>query len=192
MFPAAADYLSVYEKYDLIGRRAVLAHNVHASLEEMVRIASHQASVAHCPCSNAALGSGIFSMRRHLDAGTRFSLGTDIGAGIGFGILKEALQAYLMQRVAAEAMILSPAQMLWLATRAGAEALGIEDETGDFTVGKAADLVFFRPPAGSPLHAVLAAMEDPERVLTALLTLAEPHCISEVRVEGDSVFEGIQ
>jgi guanine deaminase len=191
LFPEAADYLAVYEKYDLIGRRSVLAHNVHAGVAEMKRIAAHEASVAHCPCSNAALGSGIFPMRRHLDSRVRFSLGTDVGAGIGFGILKEALQAYLMQRVAQEPMTLSPAQMLWLATRAGAEALCIEDETGDFTVGKAADLVFFKPPAGSALHAVLAAMEDPERALAALLTLAEPHCIAEVRVEGDSIFEGL-
>ncbi len=41
-------------------------------------------------------------MRRHLDAGVRFALGTDVGGGTGFGMLKEALQAYLMQRVAPE------------------------------------------------------------------------------------------
>ena len=39
-------------------------------------------------------------------------------------MLKEALQAYLLQRLAPEPMTLSPAQMLYLATRAGAEALG--------------------------------------------------------------------
>jgi hypothetical protein len=51
--------------------------------------------------------------------------------------------------------------------------------------------VFFRPPPGSILHAVLASVEDPERILSALLTLAGPQCVAEVRVEGDSVYEGI-
>jgi guanine deaminase len=191
LFPWASDYLAVYEKYDLIGRQSVVAHNVHAGAAEITRLAERQATVAHCPCSNAALGSGIFPMRRHLDARVRFALGTDVGAGIGFGVLKEALQAYLMQRVAPEPMTLTAAQMLWLGTGAGAEALCIADETGDFTVGKAADLVCFKPPAGSALHAVLANSEDPERILPALLTLAGADCIHEVRVEGDSVYSGI-
>jgi len=190
LFPWAADYLAVFEKYDLVGRRSVFAHNVHATDTELARLAAHQASVAHCPCSNAALGNGIFPARRHLDAKVRFALGTDIGAGTGFGVLKEALQAYLMQRVAAEPMTLSAAQMLYLATRAGAEALAMEDETGDFTPGKAADLVYLKPCAGSTLHTVLTHTEDPDRMLAALFTLAEQDSIGEVRIEGDVVFEG--
>jgi guanine deaminase len=30
LFPWASDYLAVYERYGLVGRRSVLAHNVHA------------------------------------------------------------------------------------------------------------------------------------------------------------------
>ena len=88
-------------------------------------------------------------------------LGTDVGGGTGFGMLKEGLQAYLMQRVAPQPITLSPAQMLYLATRAGAEALGIEDQTGDFETGKAADFVYLRPPEGSVLAGVLKRIEDP-------------------------------
>jgi guanine deaminase len=88
-------------------------------------------------------------------------------------------------------MVISPGQMLFLATRAGAEALSMEDETGDFTPGKAADLVYFRPAPGSTLHTVLThAEDDAERMLAALLTLAERDSVGEVRVEGDVVFEG--
>ena len=190
LFPWADDYLSVYEKYDLVGSRSVLAHNLHTTDGELKRLAERHASIAHCPCSNAALGSGVFPMRRHLDSGACFALGTDIGAGSGFGILKEALHAYLMQRVAQTPMTLTPGQMLWLATRAGADALSLESEIGDFTTGKAADLVYLRPSQGSTLHTVLTHTEDPERMLSALLTLAEQDCVGEVRVEGDVVFEG--
>jgi guanine deaminase len=188
MFPQARDYLEVYERFELIGRRSVLAHNVQASDGEIDRFAARGASVAHCPCSNAALGSGIFPMRRHLDRGARFALGTDVGGGIGFGMMKEALQAHLMQRVARDPVTLTPAQMLYLATRAGAEALGMEAAIGDFTAGRSADYVVIRPRAGSPLAAVLCNVEEPARVLAALLTLGSADSIGEVRVEGDIVF----
>ena len=151
-FPWAADYLAVYEKYDLIGPRSVLAHNVHGTDAELARLAGRQAAIAHCPCSNAALGNGIFPLQRHLNANVRIALGSDVGAGTGFGMLKEALQAGLMQRVAREPMVLTSAQLLWMATRAGAEALSMADEIGDFTTGKAADLVYIKPPAGTPLQ----------------------------------------
>lgn len=188
LFPGCEDYLSIYEKFGLVGRRAVLAHNVHATAGELSRIRARGASVAHCPCSNMALGSGIFPMRRHLDAGVRFGLGTDVGAGTGFGILKEAVQAHLLQRVAPEPVSLSPAQMLWLSTGAGAEALGMEREIGDFTTGKAADFVFIRPAAGSTLSVGAAQIEDPSRRLAAVMMMAGRESIAEVRVEGDVVY----
>src|SRR5262249_5916557 len=136
LFQSADDYLRVYENFGLIGQRSVLAHNVHPRQPELERLAYSRASIAHCPSSNAALGSGIFTMRRDLDAGVRLGLGTDVGGGTGFGLLKEALAAYEFQRVAAEPVSLTPAQLLYLATRAGAEALGIGEETGDLMAGK--------------------------------------------------------
>ena len=189
LFPWAADYLAVYERFDLIGRRSVLAHNVHTSASELRRLAAHEASIAHCPSSNAALGSGILPLKRHLDAKVRFALGTDVGGGTGFGMMKEGLQAYLMQRVAAEPVSLTAAQMLYLATRAGAEALALSGETGDFGVGKAADFVYLRPKEGSPLASVLRVAEEPARILSSIFTLAGAESVREVRVAGDLVFE---
>ncbi|MDQ1474210.1 MAG: guanine deaminase [Bryobacterales bacterium] len=189
LFPWAGDYLSVYERFELAGRRSVFAHNVQSTNSELQRLAGHGSSVAHCPCSNAALGSGIFPLRRHLEARVRFALGTDVGGGTGFGMMKEALQAYLMQRVAHDPVTLNPAQMLYLATRAGAEALALDSETGDFGAGKSADYVYLQPPSGSALEGVLKNVEDPERVLAAIITLAGAESIREVRVEGDLVYE---
>jgi len=166
----------------------VLAHNVHATESSLNRLAASKASVAHCPCSNAALGSGVFPLRRHLEHGVRFALGTDVGGGTGFGMMKESLQAYLQQRIAPEPMTLSPAQMLYLATRAGAEALGIDGETGDFTTGRAADFVYLKAPRGSVLSVALRHSEAPEQMLAALFTMAGPESVREVRVAGDLVF----
>lgn len=187
LFPWAKDYLSVYERFQLARPGAVMAHNVHTSDSELERLAATGTSIAHCPCSNAMLGSGIFPLRRHIDAGVHVALGTDVGGGAGFGILKEALQAYALQRLAPQSMLLTPAHLLYLSTRAGAQALQLEHETGDFTVGKSADYIYLRAPEGSPLEAVLQRAETPDRILSALFTLAGSESIAEVRVAGEEV-----
>jgi guanine deaminase len=187
LFPWASDYLAVYERFGLSGPGAVFAHNVHPVESELERLAGAGASVSHCPCSHGALGSGIFPLRRHLKAGVRFALGTDVGGGTGFGVMKEGLQAYMLQRLAPDGVPLDPARLLYLATRAGAEALGLENETGDFTIGKSADLVYLRPPLESPLAAVLEREHSPENVLAALFTLAGAESVCEVRVAGSVV-----
>jgi guanine deaminase len=188
LFPWAKDYLAVYERYGLVGERSVLAHNIHAGADELGRLRGHRAAVAHCPSSNAALGSGIFPMARHVADRVRFALGTDVGGGTGFGMMKEALAAYLMQRLAPSPLILVPATMLFLATRAGAEALAMENETGDFGEGRSADFVVLAPPAGSVLEGRLKCTETPDQILAALFTLAGTESVSEVRVGGDIVF----
>lgn len=191
-FPWAENYLAVYDRFQLVSSRSVFAHNVHPSDAELARLADTDATVAHCPCSNAVLGSGIFPLRRHVAAGVRFALGTDVGAGIGFGMLKEALHCYMMQGsmmqcVLPDGMPLTPAHLLYLATRAGADALGLSGETGDFTLGKSADLVRLRPAEGTPLASAVERAEGPEPLLAALITQAGAESVQEVRVRGKAI-----
>jgi guanine deaminase len=189
-FSWAPDYLAVYERYSLVGPRTVLAHNVRPTDEELGRLSMSDASIAHCPASNAALGSGIFPLQRHVDAGVHVALGTDVGGGVGFGMLKEALYAYLMQRMAPRPMTLDSRRMLYLATLAGAEALGLEAEIGSLCPGKAADFVYLRPAGGSVLEAVLQRVTSPEQVLGAAFALGGAESVGEVRVDGLPVHRG--
>jgi guanine deaminase len=189
LFPGATDYLAVYERFGLAQRRSVFAHNVHPAVGELERLAACDSAVAFCPASNAALGSGFFPLQRHVQAGVRFALGTDVGGGTGFGMLKEGLLAYLTQRLAPSPVTLDAAHLLYLATRAGADALGLEDQIGDFTVGKFADFVYLRPPETSPLMAVMRNPVSAERLLGAIFTLAGAECIGETCVEGNPVFQ---
>jgi guanine deaminase len=184
-FPHATDYLDTYERHGLVRDTTVLAHDVHPTDPELERLAGASASVAHCPTSNAFLGSGIFPMRRHLDHGVRFALGTDVGAGTGLGILKEGVAAHGMQMLTPDGLRLSPAHLLWLATRAGAEAIGLGAEIGDLAPGKAADLVLLRPPADGGLAATLARCETAEQMLGAVFALAREESVAEVRVAGE-------
>lgn len=184
-FPWARDYLETYESFGLVGARSVFAHDVHVDESQLRRLAGAGAAVAHCPSSNAFLGSGLFPLRRHLDAGVKVALGTDVGAGTGLSMLKEGLMAYQLQMLAGSGGVPpGPAHLLWLATGAGASALGLSDEVGDLSVGKSADFVLLRPPEGSTLAAVLERSESIEAKLGALFTLARSESIAEVRVAG--------
>jgi guanine deaminase len=127
-------------------------------------------------------------MARHVAHGVRFGMGTDVGAGTGLSMLKEGLVAYHVQMVRDQGQMLGPAHLLYLATAAGAEALGLEHTCGDLQAGKAADLVLLKPPEGSTLEAVLEEAPDWNAVLGAVFTLAREESVIEVRVAGDVVF----
>ena len=127
-------------------------------------------------------------MQRHLRAGVRFALGTDVGAGTGFSMTKEALHSYLVQRVAHDPIVLEPAQLLYLMTLAGAEALGLGAETGSFDAGKSADVVYLRASEGSPLAHSLQCKDTGPGMLSALLTQGGAESVREVRVEGTVVY----
>ena len=187
LFPWARDYFSVYERYGLCGPLAVMAHNVHPTMHELECLGGTRTSVAHCPCSNAALGSGLFPFARHQAAGVHVALGTDVGGGTGFGMPKEALQAYLLQRVMPDGALLDPGRLLYLTTLAGAEALGLGGVTGNFQAGKAADFVYVKAPAASPLAYSLVLADTAERILAAIFTQAGAESIHEVQVDGEVV-----
>jgi guanine deaminase len=182
-------YVDTYDRAGLLGRRSVLAHNVHPTDAELACLAERGATVAHCPTSNAALGSGIFSMRRHLACGVRVALGSDVGAGTGFSLLKEGLQAYFLQQLAgADGVPLTPAHLLHLATSAGAEALDLPD-VGDLSTGRRFDAVWLRPAEGSTLDVGLRHAAGAEDALAKAFALGSPADVAAVWVDGDRVFD---
>lgn len=187
-FPQARDYLDVYDGYGLIGPRSVLAHDVHPRDRELERLAEAGATVCHCPGSNHFIGSGLFPLARHLDAGVRFALGTDVGGGPGFSLLREARLAYETQMLLGdEGVRLGPARALWLATGAGAAALGLSDRIGDLSPGKRADLVRIVPRNESTLAARLDWAGDPLDAVGALIALAGETDVAGTWVDGDRV-----
>jgi guanine deaminase len=185
LFPEAKDYLATYEHYGLVNRRAVYAHNVHPSDSELSRLAKHEASVSHCASSNMFIGSGLFPVQRHLKHGVHFALGSDVGGGTGFSLFKEGLNAYEHQMLLQqEGYPLTATHLLYLATLAGARALALETQLGDFTPGKQADFIVVKAPEGSTLGATLSHSPSPEATLAALFTLAREECIEAVYVAG--------
>jgi guanine deaminase len=185
LFPGARHYLDTYRQHGLVTKRSVFAHNVHASDAELAVLAEHGASVAHCPTSNCALGSGLFPLRQHVEHGIGVALGSDVGAGSGLFMPKEALQAYFIQQMLGQGgMNLTSVHLLYLITRAGARALGLDDRVGDFSVGKDFDAVWLRPAAGSTLAVNLKHASDATDALARIFSLATPADVAGLWTRG--------
>ena len=191
LFPDASDYVDTYHRHGLLKARSVLAHNVHPTDPELDVLAGRRTAVAHCPSSNSALGSGLFPLARHLGAGVPVALGSDVGAGTGFSIFKEGLQAYFMQRLLdTSGHPLSPTHLLWLATRAGALALGLDGQVGDLSVGKQFDAVCVRPPGGTALNVGLRHCDSDEEALGKIFALGGDADVADVWIGGWQLVSG--
>ena len=119
------------------------AHCVQLNHDEIALFARTGTGIAHCPCSNMRLASGIAPLRKMLDAGVAVGLGVDGSSSSDSGhLLNEARQAMLLQRVMDGAGNLTAREALRLATRGGAEVLN-RDDIGQIRAGFSADLAIF-------------------------------------------------
>ncbi|WP_107705679.1 guanine deaminase [Nocardioides allogilvus] len=190
-FPDRSGYVDTYDHHGLLGVRSVLAHNVHPQDSELAVLAHRRTAIAHCPSSNSALGSGLFRLREHAAAGVPVALGSDVGAGTGFSLFKEGLQAYFVQRLLGDdGLALTPAHLLHLATAAGAAALGLSDVIGTFDVGKEFDAICLRPPAGTALDIGLRHAGSPDEALGKVFALASDADVADVWVGGTQIASG--
>lgn len=153
------------------------AHCVKLDAAEIGLFARTRTGVAHCPCSNCRLGSGIAPVRAMRDAGVKVGLGVDGSASNDRGNLAaEARMAMLLQRVARGADAMSAREALRMATRGGAEVLGRRD-VGVLAPGMRADIAVWDV---SGIDS--AGSWDP-----AALLLAGPSQVRDLFVEGRQV-----
>ena len=153
------------------------AHCVKLDAQEIDLFARSGTGVAHCPCSNCRLGSGIAPVRAMRDAGVHVGLGVDGSASNDAGnLIAEARQSMLLQRVANGADAMSAREALEIATRGGAQVLG-RDDCGQIAVGKRADIALW-----DVTGVESAGSWDP-----AALLLAGPTRVRDLFVEGRPV-----
>jgi cytosine/adenosine deaminase-related metal-dependent hydrolase len=119
------------------------AHCVKLDGAEIDLFARSGTGVAHCPCSNCRLGSGIAPLRGMRDAGVKVGLGVDGSASNDAGnLVTEARQAMLLQRVSLGADAMGVREALEIATLGGARVLGRSD-CGSLEPGKRADIAIW-------------------------------------------------
>jgi cytosine/adenosine deaminase-related metal-dependent hydrolase len=158
------------------------AHCVKLDRQEIDLFARTRTGVAHCPCSNCRLGSGIAPVRAMRDAGVPVGLGVDGSASNDSGnLMLEARQAMLLQRVVQGADKMSAREALEIATRGGADVLGRPD-CGRLAVGKRADIAIWD----------VAGVDSAGSWDPAALVLAGPTRVRDLLVEGRHVVRGGQ
>jgi cytosine/adenosine deaminase-related metal-dependent hydrolase len=137
------------------------AHCVHLDAAEIGLFTRSGSGVAHCPCSNMRLASGIAPIRALRDAGARVGLGVDGSASNDAGhLLGEARQAMLLQRLSGNPAAMCAQEVLEIATLGGASVLG-RDDIGALAPGMAADFIGYRlerPEFAGAQHDPLAAL----------------------------------
>ena len=135
--------VDLLQSLDILDERVVFAHGVHLTPAEIELLAERGVSVAHCPQSNMKLASGAAPVPALLEAGVNVALGTDGAASNNdLDLWGEMQSAALLHKViTGDPTVLPAKQTLWLATRGGAKAFGLDDQLGSLEAGKRADIV---------------------------------------------------
>ena len=185
-----------------VGEDVWHAHCVKLDDEGISLFAATGTGVAHCPCSNMRLASGIAPIRKMVDAGVPVGLGVDGSASNDAAhLLNEARQAMLLARVGRAMQApeirdgrtflgcdLGPAEMtprdaLRLGTRGSAAVLGRARDIGQITPGYCADLALFKMDS---LGFAGGAVHDPVGALLLCASAQANHVVVNGRVVVDA------
>jgi guanine deaminase len=190
LFPKAANYTDVYDRFGLLGPRTLLGHCLHLDDDEVQRLHERSSVAAFCPSSNLFIGSGLFDLARMRDARrpVRVALATDVGGGTSYSMLQTAADAYKALQLRGQN--LSAVEAFHLMTLGNARALGLEDRIGSFAPGSEADVVVLDPRATPVMRHRMEAIDDGDlaRTLFVLMILGDDRAVRATYVLGEPAF----
>ena len=135
-------------RHGVLETKPLLAHCITVDDADIATIKDKQAGIAHCPKSNAKLGHGHAPFEKFLERGLKVGVGSDSVASNNIcDLLEETRFAALAARAAgniSQRELITAEAALFSATLGGAQALGIDKETGSITEGLQADLTAVR------------------------------------------------
>ena len=189
LYPEARDYTDIYDRYGLVGPRSVFAHCCLVEEREWKVLSEKGGGVSHCPSSNLFLGGGEFKYweAKNPEHPVGISVGTDVGGGTNFSILRQLGEAYKVAMM--HGRPLSALRSLYMATRGGAEVLGLADRIGSIAPGFEADMTVVDLAPDPYTRWRLAHSETLWEKLFALLTLGHSAPVRATYVAGRKVFD---
>jgi cytosine/adenosine deaminase-related metal-dependent hydrolase len=136
------DNIAVLDDFGLLGDHCCIAHCIHISADERRLLAARGAHVCHCPSSNLKLASGICQVPELIAAGVSVAIGAD-GAPCNNNLdgLHELRLTALLHKHRAGPRALPAPEVVRMATRGGAAALGLASQIGSLEVGKRGDAI---------------------------------------------------
>ncbi len=187
LFPLSQSYLDVYHRYGMTGSKSVFAHCLHLEEQEWDCLCETRSAIAFCPTSNLFLGSGLFDLQQAWRKRVKLGIGTDVGAGTTFNMLRTLGEAYKVGQL--QHYRLAAVEAFYHATLGGARALSLDDKIGNFNVGKEADFVVLDP-AVTPLQQLRYANSATSAEQGfVLMTLGDDRNIYRTYVNGKVVYE---
>ncbi len=192
--------LARLESLGLVTPLLTAVHATQLEPPEISALAERGVSIVHCPRANLKLASGACPAAALHNRGVNVALGTDGAAGNNrLDIMAEMQTAALLAKhVAGDAAAMPAAEALALATINGARALGLADEIGSLSPGKAADIICVdlsaahHLPVYDPLSSLVyaAGREDVSDVWVAGEALVRDHAL--IRLPTDSIRESAE
>jgi guanine deaminase len=182
LFPWSRSYLDVYDRFGLLRDRSVYAHCIHLDTTDRDRMAQAGAAMSFCPTSNLFLGSGLFDLDAAAASGARVGIGTDVGGGTSFSMLRTLSEAYKVAQLAGQR--LSPLQAFYLATLGSARSLYLDHVIGNFERGKEGDFIVLDPAATPLLARRMQQTESLAERLFLLMMLGDDRAIAAAHVMG--------
>lgn len=186
--PNHKKYYDIYESFGLAGPGAIFGHCIHLSDGERKAISDGGAAIAHCPTSNAFMGSGHFDLAATRCAGpnTTIALASDIGAGTSFSPFVTMRAAYEAARFYGR--IMHPAEAFWMATCGGANAMRLDDRIGNLAPGMDADLVVLDLKSTPLIARRVEHADGIHDVLFAQMIMADERAVKATYVAGEKVW----
>lgn len=185
LFPEAMNYVDVYDKYGFLGKGSLLAHGIYLEEQEWKRLSETQTSLVHCPTSNLFLGSGLFNMQKCREYHIPLALGSDVGGGNSFSMLKTAAEAYKVASL--QGVEFTARQAFYLLTLGAAKALNLDSFIGNFEKGKEADFIVVDAKATDLMQERLTNTQAIDELLFVLMMLGDERNISAVFLQGKEV-----
>ncbi len=186
-FPWSRSYTDVYDKFGLLGPRAIFGHGIHLSDGEIARLSETDSTVAFCPTSNLFIGSGLFDMGRLRGGGVKVGLATDVGGGTSFSMLRTAAEAYKVLQL--NNQNLPALRAFHLMTRGNAEALGLAGRIGTLEPGSDADITVLDARATAVMaHRMETIDGNLAEELFVLMTLGDDRATRATYVAGERLY----
>ncbi len=128
LFPAACDYASVYDQFNLLTNHTVMAHCIYLNDHEIELMKKNRTYIAHCPDSNTNLVSGAAPIKKYMCLGLNIGLGTDVAGGSTLNLFHTVAQTIQVSKLrtclAGDTQPLQVSEAFYLVTKGGGSFFG--------------------------------------------------------------------
>lgn len=189
LYPGFADYTDIYEHFGLVGPHSVFAHCCIMKEREWNKMHDNGCGCVHCPSSNLFLGDAMFRFWEAKDRSrpVKVGIGTDVGGGTNFSIFRQLGEAYKVGMLKGRS--LDAIRSLYLATRGGAETLGLSDSIGNVKPGQNADLIVIDLKPDEFTEWRLGFCKDIFEKIFVLQTMGLDNLVRSTYVAGKKVYD---